>query len=395
MSEPLATAKRALLGMIGGREPPPGTDWASVAAMAQAHRLEPLLAWRAATGCWAVPEAVIGEWETARRSAALHGLGYQAALRLAGERLDAAGIAWVALKGVALAWRDYPAPELRPMRDIDLLVARDDVLRAAEVLAAAGFVIPATDAAADAAALEEALRLDKHLPPLEHAALGVTLELHHALSDPPERRSYRSPQLDPAAMLAGRGSAPIGGAAIPSPASEDLLAHLMVHALYGHRLDCGPLVLADIHFLLAARTIDWERFVAAARAQGWERGAALLLALTERHFGSQPHRLPAPPEAILAAAESALLADPATRDHAETLADLTAARSPAALLGALRRRLRPDSQVVANEGGGGSGWRFWPVWAVRRVGRLATRLGDRRAGHEARGAATVIRWLQS
>jgi len=394
MSDALGEAKRALLGMVGGKAPPAGIDWSKVAAMAAAHRLESLLAWRADPDGWAVPEAVASDWDKARRAAALHSLGFQAALRLAGERLDAAGIDWVALKGVALAWRDYPAPELRPMRDIDILVARDEVLRAAEVLAAAGFVMPRTDDMADAAAVAEALRQDKHLPPLEHAALGVTLELHHALSDPPERHGYHSPQLDPAAMLAGRQTAQIGGAAVPCPASEDLLAHLMVHALYGHRLDCGPLVLADIHFLLGAREIDWAGFVARAQAQGWARGAALLLALTVRHFGPQPYSLPVPPETIIAAAEGALLANPATRDHAETLADLTAARSPAALAKAVRRRLRPDRQVVASEGAGGSGWMFWPVWAVRRVGRLIARFGNRRAMTEARGAATVIRWLR-
>ena len=395
MSDALATAKHALLGMIGGRAPPADPDWPTIATMAAAHRLEPLLAWRADTGGWAVPEAVASAWNAARRGAALKTLGFQAALRLAGERLDAAGIGWVTLKGVALAWRDYPAPELRPMRDIDLLVARRDVLRAAEVLAAVGFVMPQADERADAAAIAEALRQDKHLPPLEHAGLGVTLELHHALSDAPERHGYHLPQLDPETMLAGRTMLAIGGAAVACPASQDLLAHLMVHALYGHRLDCGPLVLADIHFLLATREIDWGGFVAKAAAQGWERGAALLLALTARHFGPQPYVLPAPPEAILAAAQDALLADPATRDHAETLADLTAARSPAALAQAVRRRLRPDRQVVASEGAQTRSWTFWPVWAARRIARLGARLGNRRARREARGAAAVIRWLQS
>lgn len=397
MSDALAAAKHVLLGMLGGAAPGSQTDlanpdWPTIATMAAAHRLEPLLAWRAITDGWAVPDEVASAWDAARRTAALHSLGFQAALRLAGGRLDAAGIGWVALKGVALAWRDYPAPELRPMRDIDLLVARADVLHAAGVLAAAGFAMPGSDAAAVA----EALRQDKHLPPLEHTGLGVTLELHHALSDAPERHGYRTPQLDPAAMLAGREALAVGGASVPCPASEDLLAHLMVHALYGHRLDCGPLVLADIHFLLAGREIDWCRFVATAQAQGWERGAALLLALTARHFGPQPHVLPHPPEAILAAAQDALLADPATRDHAETLADLTAARSPAALAHAVRRRLKPDRQVVASEStGGGGGWGFWAVWVARRFARLASRLGDRRARREARGAAAVIRWLQS
>ena len=391
MNDALARAKLGLLAMLGGTAPAAGADWPSIATMAAAHRLEPLLAWHAERGAWSVPAEVARGWEAARRTAAMQTLGFQAALRLAGEALDAAGIGWVALKGVALAWRDYPAPELRPMRDIDLLVARGEVLHAAGVLAGAGFAMPD----ADAHAVAEALAQDKHLPPLEHAALGVTLELHHALSDPPGRHGYHVPQLDPAAMLARREVLEIGGARVACPASADLLAHLMVHALYGHRLDCGPLVLADIHFLLAARKIDWGTFVAKAGAEGWERGAALLLALTARHFGPQPHALPAPPGPILAAAEDALLADPATRDHAETLADLTAARSPAALARAVRRRLTPDRQVVASEGAGARGWAFWPVWAAHRIARLARRLGDRRARREARGAAAVIRWLQS
>ena len=202
MSDPLAKAKHGLLGMLGGRAPAADTDWPTIAAMAAAHRLEPLLSWRADKFGWAIPEGIGIDWDQARRTTALQTLGFQAALRLAGARLDAAGIGWVALKGVALAWRDYPAPELRPMRDIDLLVARADVLRAAEVLAAVGFVMPQADERADAAAVAEALRQDKHLPPLEHAGLGVTLELHHALSDAPKRHGYHIPQLDPETMLA-------------------------------------------------------------------------------------------------------------------------------------------------------------------------------------------------
>ena len=92
---------------------------------------------------------------------------------------------------------------------------------------------------------------------------------------------------------------PIGGASVACPASQDLLAHLMVLALYGHRLDCGPLVLADIHFLLATREIDWGNFLGKAATQGWERGAALLLTLTARHFGPQPYFLPPRPMRFL------------------------------------------------------------------------------------------------
>ncbi|HUQ14236.1 MAG TPA: nucleotidyltransferase family protein [Novosphingobium sp.] len=390
MSASLARAKRALLAMLGGSPPEADADWPTVAAMAAAHRLEPLLAWRMEGPGWAVPADIAGRWRAAHRAAAISALAQAAALRLAAERLDAAGIDFVALKGPRLAWCDYPAPALRPMRDLDLLVPEREALPAAGVLGEAGFAM----ADADAASIAEALREDKHLPPLWHDRLGAAVELHHRLTDLPARRGYRVPQLDPVAMIARSETLELGGARVRCPAPADLLAHLMVHALYGHRLDCGPLVLADIHFLLAAETIDWPAFRGAARAGGWERGAALMLALTARYFGPQPGGWPAPPEPILAAAENALLADPATRDHAETLADLLAARGPAAFARALRRRATPDAQVVAGEGGGRPGWRFWPLWAARRLARLVSRLSNRRAMSEARGAARVIRWLK-
>jgi len=394
-SAPLAAAKRHLLAMLGGTAPPPLPDaaWSAIAAMAGQHRLEPLLAYRLdhAAEAWPVPPALAERWRSARRGAGLASLALQAALRAAAAALDREAIPFSALKGPRLAWRCYPEPGLRPMRDLDLLVAEDAVLRAAEVLARAGFA-----AAAGPALLRQALARDKHLPPLLHPALNVAVELHHRVSDPPGRHGYRVPQLDPAAILAQSQTVDLGGLAAPCPAPEDLLAHLMLHALYGHRLDCGPLVLADIHYLLAGEAIDPAGFWTRAEAGGWVRGAGLLLALAERHFGPQPLRpRQPPPQPMLAAAEEALLQDLDSRDHAEALADVLAARSPRALAAALAGRLRPGAEVVAAEGGGRPLWRFWPVWAWRRLRRLLTRLGNRRVRDEAGSAAELLRWLQS
>jgi hypothetical protein len=178
------------------------------------------------------------------------------------------------------------------------------------------------------------------------------------------------------------------------PAPQDLAAHLIVHALYGHRLDCGPLVLADLHFLGATTAIDWQRLRAEAEAQGWLRGADLLLALTARWFGRLPIDLAPPPHQVLAAAEDALLPDPAARGHAEAAADFAAARSPSAIARAIARRLAPDPDVIAREAHGWPAWAFWPIWAGRRLARLGLRLADHRASSEARSAAQVMRWLQ-
>ena len=387
-----ATAdKRALLSLLGGQWPAggvPADAWPAIAAMAAAHRLEPLLAWQAERGGWPVPVGVAETWHTARRHAALVALAQQAALRLALAALGEAGIAAVALKGVALAWRHYPEAALRPMRDIDLLVPEARAIEAARVLAAAGFV-PDAD---DDATLRQALADDHQLPAQHHTALNVTIELHHRLSDPPQRRGYRVPQLDPAGVLARAVTVACGGTMVPCPAPQDLVAHLIVHALYGHRLDCGPLVLADLHFLSADPAIDWTALRDEALRGGWTRGADLLLALAGRTFGPLPATVNLPPPAVLAAAEAALLLNPEARGQAEALSDFTAARSLPALARALRRRLTPDSQIVAQEGGGRSAWAFWPVWAVRRIRRSLRRA---RHGGEARSAAEVMRWVQA
>ena len=385
-------ARQALLKLLGGNLPPAGVSgsaWPRIAALAAAQRLEPLLAWQADHGAWPVPYTIAAAWRAARRDAAIAALAQQAALRLALARLGEAGIAAVALKGVALAWRHYPEAALRPMRDIDLLVPEARAIEAFAVLAAAGFV-PDTD---DPATLSQALVDDHQLPAQYHHALRVTIELHHRLGDPPQRRGYRVPQIDPAGVLARAVAVECGGAMVPCPAPQDLATHLIVHALYGHRLDCGPLVLADLHFLALGDAVNWAALRNQAERDGWARGLDLVLALVERSFGSPPAPLAhVPPPAVLAAAEAALLLDPAARGQAEALSDFAAAQSALTLARAVLRRLIPDPQVVAQEGGGRPLWAFWPGWVVRRLAR-----SFRQRGHapEARAAAEVMRWIQA
>ena len=180
---------------------------------------------------------------------------------------------------------------------------------------------------------------------------------------------------------------------IACPAPQDLAAHLIVHALYGHRLDCGPLVLADLHFFASGGTVDWMALRSEAERDGWARGLDLLLALVERSFGSLPAPLAyPPPPAVLDAAQAALLLDPEARGQAEALSDFTAAHSAPALARAVLRRLVPDPQVVAQEGGGRPIWAFWPVWVVRRLVRSLRRRGP---APEVRAAAEVMRWIQA
>ena len=394
MSEGLAEAKRALLSLIGGQPPrcdPRPLDWREVFEMAAAHRLEPFLAWRLERGDCSAPSTVAASWREARRRGALLGLAHQAALRLALDRLGASHVPVVALKGVALAWRYYPEPSLRPMRDLDVLVPAERALEAAELLADAGFARES----ADPRVLADALAASHELPSQRHPRLGVTIELHHRLTDPPHRRGYFMPQLSAPDVLARAVAVDCGGLGVPCPSPQDLAAHLIVHAAYGHRFDCGPLVLADLHFLSADPTIDWARLREDAQRQGWARGFDLLLALTSRWFGSSSGGFEPPPDPILDAAEQALVPDPAARHQTLAAADFAGARTPAAIARAVARRLAPGPEVVASEGGGRPMAAFWPVWATRRIARLAGGLADRRARSEAQATARVMRWLEA
>ena len=89
------------------------------------------------------------------------------------EALDRAGIEHLVLKGAALAHLIYPSPELRPMRDLDLLVAPHDARQAQTLLRDLGF-----DAPLDAR--HRVQRFHHHLPlaTCRRAGLQINVEIH-------------------------------------------------------------------------------------------------------------------------------------------------------------------------------------------------------------------------
>lgn len=399
MNGPSGLIKRQTLALLGGLpgalpQPPDAAQWAQIDAMAEQHRLCPLLFARARENpYWQVPPQILARWEEIHRESALSAMLHRAALRDLTEILDDAGIPFIALKGARLAWKDYPEPAQRPLRDIDLLVAEEMVEPAFACLIAAGLVMPDADEAARLAAAEH----EKHLPPMWFARRDVQVELHTRLTDLPHKHGYLMPQLDSRVVMA-RAEAVLGPEYPRVPASDDMLAHLMIHALYNHRLDCGPLILADVFYLIKTGGINWPRFWQNARSQGWARGAMLLIQLTERRFGPVGVDLPgdvrAAPEAVLAAAEESMLQDFETRDHVEAMTDIFAARSLRAMGAALMARIRPGEAALVQEGDGESrAGRM--TWLFRRLARLFARLGNGRAHREAMHATHMMRWLQS
>jgi hypothetical protein len=359
-------------------------DWARLEALAQSYHCDPLLHYRR-SALAAVPDDLRARWRMRYRASAMRALVLKAELREVTTLLEQAGLAPIALKGAWLAWHAYPDPALRPMSDIDLLLTPETVLAGYALLQAHGYRV----AAPPEMALADLLRFDKHLPELI-APRGTIIELHHRLWEPDGRLDHASPTHDEAAVRARAQQ--IDGILYPAP--EDMLAHLLIHAAYGHRLNCGPVILTDIAFFMASHPIDWPRFWARAAREGWRPGARLLLAVAAKH-GDLDIPLtaaagPPPAPAILASFPNLILQDRATLQNAALLATGLAGGSGAwwRLMRGLRttqdgaqahRDLSPEGGFIA--------------WAASRLRRVGGQVFHPELLRQSRDLARFSRWL--
>lgn len=380
-----------LLELVGtARRPalrkPIHVDWTRIDGMAAQHRLQPLLSAQHAAAA-EIPATIRENWRSAHRFTAIAALAQRADLIDTVSLLRDHGISSVALKGAWLARHAYPDPALRPCRDLDLLIEDGAVIAAFETLLAAGYEL----AGPAEMSLEDALQLDKHLPPLT-SPRGTCVELHHRLWEPDGRLDHASPLAD----LAGvRARAWRDADGIAYPAGTDMLGHLIVHAVYSHRFDCGPLLLADIDFLLRNAAIDWPAFWARASAEGWRSGARLVLELVARYRPEAPIEFDAgrqAPAELLGRAPGLLLQDLDTRKSAAVLATTLKAGAAGLTRRAKGERAIADGGPVrrhmASEGG-------YFGWAWSRVKRTLGDLANADVRHQSRDLARLSRWLDS
>ncbi len=353
--------------------------------MAAQHRLQPQLYARQ-RGNAAIPQAIRDGWRAAHRRTAQEALVRQVELAETTALLEGAGFAPIALKGAWLSRHAYAEAAQRPMRDLDLLLTPQTVLPAFDLLLSSGYRL----AFEPEMALADFVTLDKHMPVLI-APRGSQIELHHRLWEPDGRLDYASPQGSEAAVRARA----IRLGAITFPAPQDMLVHLIVHAVYSHRLDCGPLVLADMHVLLAAAEIDWPGFWQRAQREGWRDGARFMLELaglfpgTSGRIAFPPGGAP-PPAALIAAAPDLLLQDLETRSSARAMA-AAIKDGPSAIIQRLRgRRSTSDGasaiRLMTSEGG-------YLRWLWSRLHRTLGAFTQREIRRQSRELARLSSWL--
>jgi Uncharacterised nucleotidyltransferase len=376
----IGTAQRPVLAGLNDR------DWNELNRIAAQHRLQPLLH-AAQGGNPDIPARIAEGWAATHRASAMRAMVQQAELAETCALLEHAGFEPIALKGAWLSTRAYPEAAQRPMRDIDLLVAAGSVIPAFEALLAAGYA----QAGGSEMTLDEVVRLDKHMPPLI-APRGTLVELHHRLWERDGRLDHASPAASEAALAARAVTAPDG---IRYLAPQDLLAHLIVHAVYSHRLDCGPLILADIDYLLRAAPIDWPRLWADARTNGWRDGARLVLELVVQFRPGAAIDFaadlgpPAPADLLLAAPEL-LLQELETRASAG-LAAATLNAGPGKLIERARGRRKVAGEAAVTRSVQGAGGALG--WAGSRVLRSLRDLARTDVRRQSRQLAALSRWL--
>lgn len=180
--------------------------------------------------------------------------------------LRAQGISVVVLKGAALTRTVYDDPVQRDQADLDLLVHREDLLRAIDALASAGYRRPPPFR------FEDYLRYHFHIP-LRHPGAHIT-EIHWAMA-----RSASPFHLDPRAVLdQAIESRRSGSISLSLPRPEHLLLHIVLQNLQ-ERFSClGRQVDID-RIVTCTPTFDWQYLLAAARNGGLQIPTALSLQL--------------------------------------------------------------------------------------------------------------------
>ena len=381
----------ALLGSIGRPDALAlrhldAAGWDRIGAIAQTHRLGPWLH-RLHRDNEAIPPAVRGTWAEDYRAAALNALAQRADLEQCCALLKANGFAPLALKGSFLARHAWSEPALRPMRDIDILVRQDQVLAAYELLLAKGYLQPA----GSKLDLADHARLEQHMPALQMAH-GSWLELHMRMSELDGRLEYATPAGNEAAVMARA----VVIDDIAFPCANDMLAHVITHAVYGHRLDCGPLLLGDVRHLIARHAVGWDAFWEEAHAQKWAPGAALIFALVRQYHGANAvPRHSSEPE--VAAETIELGCDLLVQDWETKMFSRFAATLATGGFGYVWRRITGKVEGGAQAGvtidRSAEGGRI--RWALHRAGSLLRDLTDPRVRAQTRQLARYRRWLES
>jgi Uncharacterised nucleotidyltransferase len=180
------------------------------------------------------------------------------------------------LKGISICGQFYPEPHLRPMGDIDVLVAMDDLPTVESALLELGY-------RRESISPPEFYATHHHTTPFRHPHTGVWVEVHRGLC--PSSSPIASDALfGLESVRSEQQVAEFRGHAVYRLSPELQIVYLAAHWAYNIRPTRGLVTMLDaIYLLKSARAMRWERILS------WLDGAAaatplcLLLTYLDRH----------------------------------------------------------------------------------------------------------------
>jgi len=252
-------------------------DWRHLLRLAKRHRVTALLYTQLDTiGAQTIPEAVRDELEAHLRHNKQRNLFMTAQLSHVLKLLEANGIPAISYKGPALAVSAYGSLALREFDDLDLLVAKRNILRVKDLLVSEGYRPQATLTEAQ----ERWLLESQHPYSLIRDGGPVFVELHWEISP-----RYVSLALDPERLWARLERVSVAGVTVPTLPPEVLLASLCEHGAK-HAWERLGWICDIAELAQTSRALDWDRILREARRSGAGRMLALGLFLARSLLGA-------------------------------------------------------------------------------------------------------------
>lgn len=190
--------------------------------------------------------------------------------------LNTAGIPTIPLKGIVLANSIYESIGLREMSDFDLLVPKEKLAEAFEIITGMGYK------PSQPFCLDSLIKTGKHLPCCIKKG-HVNIEIHWNITYP--NMSY---SIDPRELWEKAVPVKILDYETLMLSPEDLLLHICLHTSYQHQFDFGLRPFCDIaevihHF---GATLDWQVVTEKAKQRKWARGVYLALVIASEFAGA-------------------------------------------------------------------------------------------------------------
>jgi hypothetical protein len=231
------------------------TDWQRLRDLALRHAMLPMLYSRVVrAGPEVVPTSIFEELQLTNRANAERSIRLTTALLNILASLHARGIAAAAFKGPVLSEYAYGDVTLRTFQDLDLFVAKSDLVRARQVLEAKGF--------RDERKLPEGRRSRAEEYHQILRADGVTVELHWRTGP-----AYIPPAFQADELLRRSHPATLLGRPVLTLDPADLLLALCVHG-HSHRWSQLELVAALARVLAKGEFGDPGLFLQGAQSRG-------------------------------------------------------------------------------------------------------------------------------